>query len=99
MASRLHRLVAVTLAALLMVAATVGAAHAVSHGTDVDCTVCVLSHHAPAVTASAAPVPTPLQSFETITIVVSEPTLPSMRVTRSGRAPPRTLSPSPLRDA
>jgi len=99
MVSRLHRLVAATLAALLVVAVSVGAVHATTHGADADCAVCVVSHHAPAVAASDAPVPLPLRRTETITIVACEPILPSVRIARGSRAPPRTPSTSTSRDA
>jgi len=99
MGSRLHRIVAVSLAALLAVAMFVGAAHAATHGADADCAVCVVSHHAPAVAASAAPSALPPLRAATVTIVTSEPALPPVRIARGGRAPPRTPSIRISRDA
>lgn len=99
MKKRLHRVVAATLAALLVVAVAAGAAHSAIHVDDTDCVVCVLSHHAPAVVTIAVPASAPPQRVEAITTVANEPTLPAVRVTRGGRAPPRPLSVSKSRDA
>jgi hypothetical protein len=99
MVSRLQRLIAATLAALLVVAVAFGAAHATTHGADSDCAVCVVSHHAPALAASNVQAPTLPLHVETIAVVACEPTVAAVRVPSGSRAPPRTPSPSTLRDA
>lgn len=81
------------LAALLLVVPLLARAHAHVGHVGPDCSVCVVSHHAPAVRPAPPALAAPVTVASPVLLPCAEAPLAAARAAHAGRGPPRLPSP------